>query len=104
MELVTIGTQSFFFFARSTHHNGCTLTWGKKINDVKNKINTLFQQKNKNLSDGEISQKLQKEEVDTTLSTRPIYKGKLNPITQTFTGAKIFLIMILKDFKNFIQN
>jgi len=64
---------------------------GKKINDVKNKINTLFQQKNKNLSDGEISQKLQKEEVDITLSTRPIYKGKLNPITQTIAEVtKIF--------------
>ena len=64
---------------------------GKKINDVKNKINTLFQQKNKNLSDGEISQKLQKEEVDVTLSTRPIHKGKLNPITQTIAEVtKIF--------------
>ena len=64
---------------------------GKKINDVKNKINILFQKKNKNLSDSEISQKLQKEEVDTTLSTRPIYEGKLNPITQTIAEVtKIF--------------
>ena len=64
---------------------------GKKINDLKNKINTLFQQKNKNLSDSEISQKLQKEEVDVTLSTRPIHKGKLNPITQTIAEVtKIF--------------
>jgi len=56
---------------------------GKKINNVKNKINTLLQQKNKNLSDSEISQKLQKEQVDITLSTRPFEEGKLNPITQT---------------------
>jgi phenylalanyl-tRNA synthetase alpha chain len=64
---------------------------GKKINDVKNKINILFQKKNKNLSDSEISQKLQKEEVDVTLSTRPIHKGKLNPITQTIAEVtKIF--------------
>ena len=56
---------------------------GKKINNLKNKINTLLQQKNKNLSDSEISQKLQKEQVDITLSTRPFEEGKLNPITQT---------------------
>ena len=56
---------------------------GKKINNVKNKINTLLQQRNKNLSDSEISQKLQKEQVDITLSTRPFEEGKLNPITQT---------------------
>ena len=64
---------------------------GKEINDVKNKINTLLQQKNKNLSASEISQKLQKEEVDVTLSTRPTDEGKLNPITQTIAEVtKIF--------------
>ena len=56
---------------------------GKKINDIKNKINALLQQKNKNLSDNEISQKLQKEKIDITLPTRPSEEGKLNPITQT---------------------
>ena len=64
---------------------------GKKINDVKNRINTLLQQKNKSLSASEISQKLQKEEVDVTLSIRPIDEGKLNPITQTIAEVtKIF--------------
>ena len=64
---------------------------GKKINDLKKKIETLLQQKNKNLSDNEISQKLQKEEVDVTLSTRPAHEGKLSPITQTIAEVtKIF--------------
>jgi len=64
---------------------------GKKINDLKKKIEILLQQKNKNLSDNEISQKLQKEEVDVTLSTRPAYEGKLSPITQTIAEVtKIF--------------
>jgi phenylalanyl-tRNA synthetase alpha chain len=64
---------------------------GKKINDIKNKINALLQQKNKNLSDNEISQKLQKEKIDITLPTRPSDEGKLNPITQTIAEVtKIF--------------
>ena len=64
---------------------------GKKINDVKNKISILLQKKKKNLSDSEISQKLQKEEMDVTLSTRPLDEGKLNPITQTIAEVtKIF--------------
>ena len=84
---------------------------GKQINDVKNKINTLLQQKNKNLSASEISQKLQKEEVDVTLSTRPTDEGKLSPITQTIAEVtKIFQKMgfetalgpdIEDDFHNF---
>ena len=62
----------------------------RKINNVKNKINTLLQQKNKNLSASEISQK-KKEEVDVTLSTRPTDEGKLSPITQTIAEVtKIF--------------
>ena len=56
---------------------------GKKINDLKNIVNSLLQNKNKNLSDTEITKKLQKEEIDITLTTRPYDQGKLNPITQT---------------------
>jgi len=56
---------------------------GKIINDIKNKINELLQQKNKILNDNEISKKLEKEEIDITLSSRPFDEGKLNPITQT---------------------
>ena len=39
---------------------------GKIINDIKNKINELLQQKNKILNDNEISKKLEKEEIDIT--------------------------------------
>ena len=56
---------------------------GKVINDIKNKINQLLQEKNKTLNDNEISKKLEKEEIDITLSPRPFDEGKLNPITQT---------------------
>ena len=64
---------------------------GKEINDLKNKINQLFQEKDKNLSNTEILQKLQKEKIDVTLSTRPYNEGKLHPITQTIAEVtKIF--------------
>tara|TARA_B100000029_G_scaffold511304_1_gene604979 strand:- start:10872 stop:11927 length:1056 start_codon:yes stop_codon:yes gene_type:complete len=64
---------------------------GKEINDLKNKINQLFQEKDKNLSNTETLQKLQKEKIDVTLSTRPYNEGKLHPITQTIAEVtKIF--------------
>ena len=64
---------------------------GKKINDLKNKINQLFQEKNKNLNNSETLQKLKKENIDITLSTRPYDEGKLHPITQTIAEVtKIF--------------
>ena len=64
---------------------------GKIINDIKNKINELLEQKNKILSDKEISRKLEKEEIDITLTSRPSEEGKLNPITQTIAEVtKIF--------------
>ena len=64
---------------------------GKKINNIKDKINVLLIQKNKILNETEISQKLQKEKVDITLSSRPFNQGKINPITQTIAEVtKIF--------------
>ena len=64
---------------------------GKEVNDLKNKINQLFQEKDKNLSNTETLQKLQKEKIDVTLSTRPYNEGKLHPITQTIAEVtKIF--------------
>ena len=55
---------------------------GKNINNLKNKLNSLIQQKYENFNKSEISQKLQSEEIDITLPTRPLIEGKLNPITQ----------------------
>ena len=42
----------------------------------------MIQQKYENFNKSEISQKLQSEEIDITLPTRPLIEGKLNPITQ----------------------
>ena len=84
---------------------------GRKINNLKNKINILFEEKNKILSEKEVSSKLQTEKIDITLPVRPDKEGKINPITQTIAEvSKIFQKMgfdtalgpdIEDDFHNF---
>ena len=84
---------------------------GREINNLKNKINNLFEEKNKILSEKEVSSKLQTEKIDITLPVRPDKEGKINPITQTIAEvSKIFQKMgfdtalgpdIEDDFHNF---
>tara|TARA_B100001123_G_scaffold434754_2_gene561891 strand:- start:1193 stop:2248 length:1056 start_codon:yes stop_codon:yes gene_type:complete len=70
---------------------------GRIINDLKSKINSLIKEKNENLSQSEISKKLQSEEIDITLTTRPTDEGRLNPITQVI--AEITAIMQKMGFE-----
>jgi len=70
---------------------------GKEINQLKDKFNLLINQKNKNLTNKEISQKLQKEEIDITLTARPYDEGKLNPITQVI--AEVTMIFQKMGFE-----
>lgn len=65
---------------------------GAKINDAKQKIQTLIEQKKNELEQVAINNKLANETVDITLSGRRQDMGSLHPVTRTISRIRDFFV------------
>ncbi len=62
--------------------------YGQRVNDIKNKIQQLVDEKIKSVSREAVSKKLKEEKIDITLPGTGIVKGNLHPITKVFEEMK----------------
>ena len=57
--------------------------YGEKVNELKNAIQTILQQKQQIFKEEALQQALEKDAVDTSLPGRSLGLGHLHPVTQT---------------------
>ena len=57
--------------------------FASELNVIKDELQDLINLKIKEIENGEIREKLQKEKIDITLPERPFVRGKIHPVSQT---------------------
>ncbi|MFH1238525.1 MAG: phenylalanine--tRNA ligase subunit alpha [bacterium] len=67
---------------------------GQLLNQMKNEITSLVEEKEKELKKADFEQKLQEDFIDITLPGRPLTTGKLHPVTRVMEEMKDIFIQM----------